>query len=131
VTIGCWGFKPVANCKNTSKEPLKCIISGTMGYWGFKPFATCKIRFVHLGPSGSASRNKGYWGFKPFATCKNTSKETPQMPFCAPWALGFRQPEQCGLGFQNLRHFHNNGGLGFKPVAIVKNTSKETLKCHF
>ncbi|QQP50237.1 Hypothetical protein FKW44_011168, partial [Caligus rogercresseyi] len=51
VTMGCWGFKPFTNCKNTSKEPLKyhlCPLGPrvppavTMGCWGFKPFATCK-----------------------------------------------------------------------------------------
>ncbi|QQP55969.1 Hypothetical protein FKW44_000481 [Caligus rogercresseyi] len=42
--MGYWGFKPIANFKNTSKEPLKC------------PFA-------HLKFSGPASRNSAVLGF--------------------------------------------------------------------
>ncbi|QQP53678.1 Hypothetical protein FKW44_006232, partial [Caligus rogercresseyi] len=76
-TMGYWGFKPFANCKNTSKEPLKYHFvplgprvppAVTMGL-GKEPL---KCHFVHLGPRVPPAVTMGYWGFKPFATCKNT-----------------------------------------------------------
>ncbi|QQP58246.1 Hypothetical protein FKW44_003501, partial [Caligus rogercresseyi] len=59
-TMVYWGFKPIANCKNTTTA---------MGNWSFKLFANCKntskeplkCHFMHLGSSGSASHNNGYW----------------------------------------------------------------------
>ncbi|QQP31616.1 Hypothetical protein FKW44_025273, partial [Caligus rogercresseyi] len=42
-TMGYWGFKPFANCKNTSKEPLKYHFRNN-GCWGFKPSPLVKIR---------------------------------------------------------------------------------------
>ncbi|QQP53679.1 Hypothetical protein FKW44_006233, partial [Caligus rogercresseyi] len=51
VTMGFWGFKPIANCKIRVRNPLNAILctlglrvppAVTMGCWGFKPIANCK-----------------------------------------------------------------------------------------
>ncbi|QQP49072.1 Hypothetical protein FKW44_009594, partial [Caligus rogercresseyi] len=78
VTIGCWGFKPIANCKNTSKEPLKC-------------------HFVHLGPRVPPAGTMGYWGFKPSPLVKIRERNPSNAILCT-WVHGFRQPQKWGIG---------------------------------
>ncbi|QQP52802.1 Hypothetical protein FKW44_005056, partial [Caligus rogercresseyi] len=77
------GFKPIANCKNTSKEHLKC------------PFAHLKSR---VPPAATV----GYWDLVPPPLVK-LKLGTPQMPFCAPWAFVFRQPQKWVWGLTPLR----------------------------